>query len=346
MDINIDNELFTNRSVGTNSRLLLLPKILQIVTILVGVIVSVLITIDITGKIFQSYKEDSLRILSEDNSEHSVNFSFYRQENITEEMEKDYEEIQREVNERKELVENFYNKVDRKTYRGRWRSESKFNFLSEKKEGEMAFRIEKLVSSYATFDFEKAFIVFKLLDGHYIDKWTLVRAVNRPFQNVSFTNTTLNQKFSTFTDFGEIFEKVDYRDPDYATTSAVFDSSVSTYCRSTINLDWTAGNNFSYTYISHITGSFSSNCGFNNITFELNLEIEDEDFYKVLRYSIIVTLLAFSQIFNTIWLTYKISDSQTYANSISLFTVLQNIVWNAYGCLCHFFLTVNYDVYI
>lgn len=346
MNINIENDLFTNRQVETTSRHSIVPKILKIFSILVGIIVSVLITIDLTGQLFNSLKEDSytnpeitdksLRNLD------NLHVPIYRTENLTEEIEKNNEIFQRYFDEQKELVVNFYNKVDRRTYKGKWKSESNFSFLSNRLEGEMAMRIEKL-NSYTSFEFEKAFIVFRLLDGHYIDRWTLVRSFNKPFMNMTFTNFSINQNFSTFIDFGEIFEKIDYKDSNITT-----DSSISTYCRSTINLDWSQRSykNGSQTHsnVSIILGSFTSNCGFNNITFELELEKEDEDFYKVLFYSFFVTVVACSQIFNTIWLTYKISDSQTYANAISLFTILQNIVWNAYGCLCHFFLTVNYDV--
>jgi hypothetical protein len=350
MNINIDNDLFTNQPLGTNSRLILLPKIMKCVTILVGVLVSVLITVDLSENIFHSVKEESLRILSGSENEkdlysqenNGLPLPLYRTENLTEEMEQNHQYIQKLLDQQKELVVNFYNKIDRKTYRGKWRSDDKFNFLSQKKEGEMALRIEK-VNTFTSFDFEKAFIVFRLLDGHYIDRWALIRAVNRPFWNISFTNSSINQNFSTFVDFGEIFEKVEYKDSNFTV-----DSTSSAFCRSTIVLDWgvkSFENSTTTSNISHILGSFSSDCGFNNITFELQLEKDDEDFYKVLLYSFVVSLLAASQIFNTVWMIHKISDSQTYANTISLFTVLQNIVWNAYGCLCHFFLTVNYDVH-
>ena len=348
MNINLENDLFTNRQVGT-IRHLLLPKILKVFSILVGIIVSILITVDLTGQLLQSLSEDnnytqeitdkSLRIL---NSEHS---QLSRTENLTEEIEKNNENFQRSIQDKKELVGNFYNKVDRRTYKGKWKSEMNFSFLSNRLEGEIAMRIEK-INSFSSFEFEKSFIVFRLLDGHYIDRWTLVRSFNNPFMNMTFTNYSILQNFSTFVDFGEIFEKIDYKDSNITT-----DSSISTFCKSTINLDWSQNSlnknkSQSISNVSVILGSFQSNCGFNNITFELELEKEDEDFYKVLIYSFFVTLLACSQIFNTIWLTYKISDSQTYANALSLITILQNIVWNAYGCLCHFFLTVNYDVII
>lgn len=261
-------------------------------------------------------------------------------------------EIQKYIKEQeknKEKIDNFLKKVDKETFRGTWKAENngKFSFLSNRTEGEMAFRIEKLVSFTSTQ--EKIFIVFRLLDGHYIDKWILGRSINSPYSNVSITNTSFSQGLNTFIDFGEIFERVEYMGDAQS-------------CKSEITLDWSEENekseskldsNIDSNYnsltpeivlLTSFSGTFKSNCGIGNFSFKISLNYNQEDHNKVLFYSIVVTLLAFSQIFNTIWITHKVSNSQTLANSISLITVLQNIVWNAYGCLSHFFLTVNYDV--
>jgi hypothetical protein len=206
----------------------------------------------------------------------------------------------------------------------------KFDYLNNRTEGEIAFRIERLLS-YSQVDPQKIFVVFRLLDGHFIDRWTLIRSIDSPLSNVSITNSSITQTFKSYVDLGEIFERV----------NSV--GNISAECKSTISLDWSKGNNTDKS-IHYMNGSFQSNCGFGNINFTLESESQNEDYSKVMLYSIIVTLLATSQIFNTIWLTIKIANSQTYANGISMLTILQNIVWNAYGCLCHFFLTVNYDV--
>jgi hypothetical protein len=267
------------------------------------------------------------------------------------------QEMQNLIDRQKELLVNFYNKVDRQTYRGTWKSQEKFNFLSERTEGEIAFRLEK-INSYSTLDFEKVFFVFRLLDGHFIDRWALVRSINRPFWNLTIGNSSIQQNLNSVVDYGEIFEKIDYESDEDDDSGEISDSQLDNInsteknshsmaslnsCKSTLNIDW-SNNTQSSANLTNLSGSFSSNCGLNNFTFSLELEKDDEDYPKVMLYSIVVTCLALSQIFNTIWITVKISDSQTFANSISLITILQNIVWNAYGCLCHFFLTVNYDV--
>lgn len=382
MNINIEDDTYQRVSVAIpSSRILLLQKIFKFTTIFVGVILSILITVDLGDKIFKSYNEDPLRILSLEKSNreelNNSNISTISNSYIPEVFNNTFDaggvslkDFQNLLEQEKDLLVNFYNKVDRQTYRGTWKSEEKFNYLSDRSEGEIAFRIEK-IKSYSSLEFDKVFIVFRLLDGHFIDKWLLVRSFNRPYWNLTIGNNSIEQHLNSFIDYGEIFEKIDYEGNEGSelpseisentensenninsttTSSSSSSSEPSKYsmsslnnCRSIIKLDWN-NNTLNSSNLTNIMGSFSSSCGFNNFTFNLELEKEDEDYPKVMLYSVIVTCLALSQIFNTIWITLKINDSQTFANSISLITVLQNIVWNAYGCLCHFFLTVNYDV--
>ena len=382
MNINIEDDTYQRVSVAIpSSRILLLQKIFKFTTIFVGVILSILITVDLGDKIFKSYNEDPLRILSLEKSNreelNNSNISTISNSYIPEVFNNTFDaggvslkDFQNLLEQEKDLLVNFYNKVDRQTYRGTWKSEEKFNYLSNRSEGEIAFRIEK-IKSYSSLEFDKVFIVFRLLDGHFIDKWLLVRSFNRPYWNLTIGNNSIEQHLNSFIDYGEIFEKIDYEGNEGSelpseisentensenninsttTSSSSSSSEPSKYsmsslnnCRSIIKLDWN-NNTLNSSNLTNIMGSFSSSCGFNNFTFNLELEKEDEDYPKVMLYSVIVTCLALSQIFNTIWITLKINDSQTFANSISLITVLQNIVWNAYGCLCHFFLTVNYDV--
>lgn len=382
MNINIEDDTYQRVSVAIpSSRILLLQKIFKFTTIFVGVILSILITVDLGDKIFKSYNEDPLRILSLEKSNreelNNSNISTISNSYIPEVFNNTFDaggvslkDFQNLLEQEKDLLVNFYNKVDRQTYRGTWKSEEKFNYLSDRSEGEIAFRIEK-IKSYSSLEFDKVFIVFRLLDGHFIDKWLLVRSFNRPYWNLTIGNNSIEQHLNSFIDYGEIFEKIDYEGNEGSelpseisentensennmnsttTSSSSSSSEPSKYsmsslnnCRSIIKLDWN-NNTLNSSNLTNIMGSFSSSCGFINFTFNLELEKEDEDYPKVMLYSVIVTCLALSQIFNTIWITLKINDSQTFANSISLITVLQNIVWNAYGCLCHFFLTVNYDV--
>jgi hypothetical protein len=330
MDLNINDEMFSYHrgEVLRNGGNIILQKLFKFIAISVGIVLIFLITFEIGENIFKSYTDrDNIdlglpKIRNLENDENTSNETEFviNSTQLT--------EFIIEHEETKKKISEFLNLVDRQTYKGKWHMEQTFDFLSNRSQGEMALRMERLIS-YTTVVHEKVFAVFRLLDGHYIDKWALVRSVNSPYSNITITNNSITQHFNSFVDYGEIFERVNL----IGNTSAT--------CKSSIFLEW--NNNFT-NLIENFNGSFSSDCGFNNFTFNLTLEREDEDYSKVMLYSIVVTLLAVSQIFNTIWLTYKTTNSQTFANSISMITILQNIVWNAYGCLCHFFLTVNYDV--
>ena len=70
----------------------------------------------------------------------------------------------------------------------------------------------------------------------------------------------------------------------------------------------------------------------------------DEDSAGHVIYCLLVSVLVLTQIFITVVMNKKIFDNFTNSNSISLFTVGQNTIWNAYGCLFHFFIAVNNEV--
>ncbi len=82
-----------------------------------------------------------------------------------------------------------------------------------------------------------------------------------------------------------------------------------------------------------------------NITLE-DLTVRDlnEDNSNHVFYCLFVSFLIIFQIYSTILLINKISDNFTNSNSVSLYTVGQNTIWNAYGCLFHFFIAVNNEV--
>ena len=167
MDINIYNENLSHRENLGSSRNMLLQKIFRFTSIIVGIVVSILITIDLGDKLFKTYIHgDHFRNLNLNSNDSNViklsenNSSFKDPMKIFSDEAHDLE-IANLLDVQKEFMINFYNKVDRHTYRGKWHSEEKINFLSERTEGEIAFRIEK-INTFNTFDFEKIFIVFRL----------------------------------------------------------------------------------------------------------------------------------------------------------------------------------------
>lgn len=273
----------------------------------------------------------------------------------------------------KEKAKKFYRVVDKVTFKGKYwikpaenlpnvssnnssdfdenltnlqkNKRNNFSYLSNRTEGDLAFRIERM-NTYSLIN-EKVLISMRLLDGHYIDKWILIRSFNSPY-NATISDKSFMQMLTTYINHGEIFELKDE------------EMTVDNYCLSALNLNWAkpkGGNNNTHNVSNFFdddtlslslddifTGYFASNCGIPNFSFQLEFEDPKADFPKILHYSAFITILAASQIFNTMWLMYKMGESSTIGKSISLITVLQNIIWNAYGCLSHFFLTVNFDV--
>jgi len=58
-------------------------------------------------------------------------------------------------------------------------------------------------------------------------------------------------------------------------------------------------------------------------------------------FSSITSLLG---IFSTMWLSVKTTSSVQNSKSISLITLGQNIIWDAYGCITNFFIMAGDDV--
>ena len=80
----------------------------------------------------------------------------------------------------------------------------------------------------------------------------------------------------------------------------------------------------------------------------MNIKIKNSELEKknVTFYSILTIIICLLIAFNTSIIQYKLKDSEGFANGISLLTIYGNIIWNSYGCLCHFFLTLNYPNYL
>lgn len=57
------------------------------------------------------------------------------------------------------------------------------------------------------------------------------------------------------------------------------------------------------------------------------------------------TFIALLGILSTMWLSVKTTSSVQHSKSISLITLGQNIIWDAYGCITNFFIMAGDDVY-
>lgn len=76
----------------------------------------------------------------------------------------------------------------------------------------------------------------------------------------------------------------------------------------------------------------------------LNFFIKYYQKSQYLYYSIFSSIISLLGIFSTIWLSIKTTSSVQNSKAISLITLGQNIIWDAYGCITNFFIMAGDDV--
>lgn len=173
----------------------------------------------------------------------------------------------------------------------------------------------------------------RITRGKYIGYWQNLNNVIK-ISNILLENDTdylyFKGNFDTKAEKGKIFDK----------------TSSESHCESTIFLKFKINKeNNTVDYLNNITGRINSTCNILEFEFVVSLEDMNIEYQVVTWYSATVSLISFFSILNTVWINLKLNDSETFARSISLITVYQNVIWNSYGCLCHFFLTINYGKY-
>ena len=181
-------------------------------------------------------------------------------------------------------------------------------------------------------------LIIRLTQGSYIDNW--IAFYNEiPIKNItineinSFNNTFIlfEGEYESQIETGEIFER----------------KKLYSKCKSYILLNLTKNENINYN--NNIEGILKSKCN-NELEYDiaLNIKIKNSELEKknVTFYSILTIIICLLMAFNTSIIQYKLKDSEGFANGISLLTIYGNIIWNSYGCLCHFFLTLNYPNYL
>ena len=181
-------------------------------------------------------------------------------------------------------------------------------------------------------------LIIRLTQGSYIDNW--IAFYNEiPIKNItineinSFNNTFIlfEGEYESQIETGEIFER----------------KKLYSKCKSYILLNLTKNENINYN--NNIEGILKSKCN-NELEYDiaLSIKIKNSELEKknVTFYSILTIIICLLIAFNTSIIQYKLKDSEGFANGISLLTIYGNIIWNSYGCLCHFFLTLNYPNYL
>jgi len=217
-------------------------------------------------------------------------------------------------------IVNFLNNVSQITFKGNWNS-------NESNSGKIFIQILPTRVFYPEF----IKINFRILKNKYIDNWIClynkIRINNLKVEN-NTNNLIFEGNFLTEEEKGKVFERKGYNPA----------------CNCNININFNKKNNILNT--EEISGKINcSSCIIKNIEFKG----DNNSFYiqrkTINNYSFLITFICILVIINTHIISYSLNNSESYSSSISLITVYENIIWNSYGCLMHFYLTINYKNY-
>ena len=197
--------------------------------------------------------------------------------------------------------------------------------------------------------FEENYPIFKIkiLENKTLDNWIAISILNN---NTKFgfydkmerkdKNITIHFYNDSFINisYNSILEKSHYFTIPYFKEFCFFQYNIYFI----YNLSNISANNITNDEkeIIGLEGSlYSNNC---NITMDFNLKKHsvaiNEIKSKILIYSIIISCLSLFHLINTKLFINKIDLSMVNCNSICIFTICQNIIWNCYSCYNHFFL--------
>ena len=227
-------------------------------------------------------------------------------------------------------IEKLIQKLNQNSYKGEWENNSKNEIFPQmRNEGNMYLHF----STSRKVKPDNFSLSVRITRGKYIGYWQNLNNVIK-ISNILLENDTdylyFKGNFDTKAEKGKNFDK----------------TSSESHCESTIFLKFKINKeNNTVDYLNNITGRINSTCNILEFEFVVSLEDMNIEYQVVTWYSATVSLISFFSILNTVWINLKLNDSETFARSISLITVYQNVIWNSYGCLCHFFLTINYGKY-
>ena len=214
---------------------------------------------------------------------------------------------------------------------------------------------------------------FKILENKTLDNLILISIVNS--NNSKYNNiykySYINEKYVrniTLNDYNESFLNISYNSkveknhyfnsiPYYIqhcnfqynlyfiNNNKTLNISNDNNIKNRTNINNTNTNNI--IEIEGMTGTlYSHNC---KIKMEFNLKKHsytiNELYNRIIAYSIISVCLSLFHLINTKLFIKKIDLSMVNLNSICVFTICQNIIWNCYCCYNHFFLLINFLEY-
>ena len=194
----------------------------------------------------------------------------------------------------------------------------------------------------------------KILENKTIDNWYLISFVNNKslfnFYNNKIgnfgKNITLNSYNETFISlsYNSRIDKGNYFSLPYYMSFCNIQYDIN-LIEDFPNKDNSTKNiNNDTSEIIGIEGFFNSNDCKIKMEFSLKKHSKtlEELYISILIYSSLFSLFSLFHLINTKLLVKKIDLSIVNCNSICIFTICQNIIWNCYCCYNHFFLLLNY----
>ena len=211
----------------------------------------------------------------------------------------------------------------------------------------------------------------KLLENRTLDNWFFISFVNNNSKLNINNNINKIDRNITFYSYNETFFNLSYNSLIEKSRFYTF-PYYRTFCNFIYNINFiikennnSAKNIINNTNTTNITenatdviqnntkeifgiyGSIvSKDCNF-KLNFNLiKHSIAINEFQNsILIYTIIVSCLSIFHLINTRIFISKIDLSMVNCNSVCIFTICQNIIWNCYSCYNHFFLLLNYIEY-
>ena len=227
-------------------------------------------------------------------------------------------------NEEKTFNYEFIKNLSYINYEGEWKEQNDFN-------------INGLL--YLQFSMNKNLnLIIRLTEGSYIDNWKVI------YNEISIKNLKIEDKiYYNYVLFeGEFISEIE--------NGKIFErENIDTNCKTYLALNFTKNINKTINFKENINGILKTKCSnLNEFNIQINIKKKNSisENNNIRNYSILTIFISLLMILNTNIIKYKLKNSTNFANGISLFTIYENIIWNSYGCLCHFFLTLNYPNYL
>ena len=222
-----------------------------------------------------------------------------------------------------------------------------FNTSSINKTGLMTMRVLLPYDIKAKNNEEYPIFKIRVIENKKIDKWLFLSIANNNNNKNITKNITLNSYNETHLNisYNSKIDKGNY-----------FNSYAREYCYIQYNFNFiqqlisikTKNITKKHKEIIGIEGNlFSQSC---NFKMEFNLKknsiSNNQIKNKIIIYCMISSIISLFHLINNKLIIKKIDNSMVNCNSICVFTICQDIIWNCYCCYSHFFLLLNYREFI